>query len=173
MLTVLQAATYISDRYFREYGEPIEEKKLQKLMYFAQRESIIQTGAPMFEGEFIATQRGPIMKDVRIAYLAGALSETISDSSLSEYHRVFDDLFTDFAYKKTSSLIRLTQGQLSWERARVGFGEYDPSEVPMSLADISEDAANAKKRYIAVSVLQKLQPILDQYRTIFRNINTV
>ena len=34
-------ASYICNRYQREFGEKIDEMKLHKLMYFAQRESLI------------------------------------------------------------------------------------------------------------------------------------
>lgn len=42
MLDVVKVASYISRRYEREYGSQIDEMKLHKLLYFAQRESIIQ-----------------------------------------------------------------------------------------------------------------------------------
>lgn len=47
MLDVVKVASYISRRYEREYGSPIDEMKLHKLLYFAQRESLIQIDQPL------------------------------------------------------------------------------------------------------------------------------
>ncbi len=49
MEKVLNFAAYIAQEYFSEYGQQIDEMKLHKLMYFAQRESLIQTGEPLFK----------------------------------------------------------------------------------------------------------------------------
>ena len=42
MAGVLTVAAYICDRYEKEFGEKIDEMKLQKLMYFAQRAAIFE-----------------------------------------------------------------------------------------------------------------------------------
>ena len=53
MVSVNDAASYIYYRYRDEYGCVIDEMKLHKLMYFAQRESLIQTGNPLFKAVFL------------------------------------------------------------------------------------------------------------------------
>lgn len=171
MLTVLQAATYISDRYLREYGEPIEEKKLQKLMYFAQRESIIQNGAPMFEGEFRALQTGPYLPSLHLALIEGPIHEPIIESEYRTYQSSFDKLFELYSRKTIQSLIGHCHCELSWKKARIGYSEYEPSDTPMALSDIYEDAENANKWRHEVMVKRRLQPILDQYRSFLRNVS--
>ena len=42
MEKVLNIAAHIAQEYFLEYGQQIDEMQLHKLMYFAQRESLIQ-----------------------------------------------------------------------------------------------------------------------------------
>ena len=42
MVDVVVIASYISERYQKEYGERIDEMKLHKLLYFTQRECITQ-----------------------------------------------------------------------------------------------------------------------------------
>ena len=42
-----QIASYICMRYQKEFGRGIDEMKLHKLLYFVQRESIVQLGAPI------------------------------------------------------------------------------------------------------------------------------
>ena len=46
MEDVMNVAAYITNRYLVEYNQPIDEMKLHKLMYFAQRESFIQANQP-------------------------------------------------------------------------------------------------------------------------------
>lgn len=171
MLTVLQAATYISERYLQRFGEVIEEEKLQKLMYFAQRESIIQTGAPMFEGEFRALQSGPYLPSLHQALLEGRIHESITESEYRPYQSSFDKLFELYSSKTIHSLIGHSHCELSWKKARVGYSEYEPSDTPMSLSDIYEDAEQAKQWRREVMVKRKLQPILDQYRSFLRNVS--
>lgn len=43
MVSVNIAASYIYEKYKSEFGTTIDEMKLHKLLYFAQRESIIHT----------------------------------------------------------------------------------------------------------------------------------
>lgn len=62
MEDVLNVAAYISQRYFSEYSEQIDKMKLHELMYFAQRESLIQTGEPLFD----AAKYGPILKEIQL-----------------------------------------------------------------------------------------------------------
>ena len=48
MENVLNVAQYIYDEYKRETGEKIDELKLQKLIYFCQRESFAIKGVQLF-----------------------------------------------------------------------------------------------------------------------------
>ena len=52
MERILDVAQYIYDEYKRQSGEVIDEMKLHKLLYFAQRESLAITNEPLFEGDF-------------------------------------------------------------------------------------------------------------------------
>ena len=48
MMGILQVASYIYKRYMDDFGVRIDEMKLHKLLYFTQRECLIQKGEPMF-----------------------------------------------------------------------------------------------------------------------------
>ena len=50
--------------------------KLHKLLYFTQRESIIQTDEPIFQEEFEAWKYGPVMTGIRRMYKDGRLNES-------------------------------------------------------------------------------------------------
>ena len=59
MMGILQVASYIYKRYMDDFGVRIDEMKLHKLLYFTQRECLIQKGEPMFDAQFEAWKYGP------------------------------------------------------------------------------------------------------------------
>ena len=68
MMGILQVASYIYKRYMDDFGVRIDEMKLHKLLYFTQRECLIQKGEPMFEAHFEAWKYGPVMVQIRQYY---------------------------------------------------------------------------------------------------------
>lgn len=158
MEKVTQIASYISERYQRSYGEPIGEMKLHKLLYFAQRESFVQTGEPLFSEEFEAWTYGPVMVEIRQLYKDGQLTHGISDSAQAKYSRVFDVVFEQYAPKSAWSLSNLSHGERSWCEARKGCGRYDKCAVKMKTADIAKDAERIKmRRFMLQSVLPRMK----------------
>ncbi|MDE7313335.1 MAG: SocA family protein [Eubacterium sp.] len=146
MENVLNVAAYIANRYFSEYGQHIDEMKLHKLMYFAQRESFIQTDAPLFQAIFYGWKYGPVLKEIRSAYKDGSFS-SISPCALDETALlIINKIFSNYAGKDSWSLSRLTHGELSWKSSRIGVLEQTNSDNPMDLEDIKKDAERIKSR---------------------------
>ena len=164
MESVLKVATYISERYLQEFGKALDEMRLHKLLSFTQRECFIQTGDVMFDAEFRAWKYCPVIKEVRDAFKDGRLTETLSMESQIKYREVFDYIFATYAKKSAFSLVTHSHSELSWERARAGFGEYDASDVPMKLEDIREDAERAKKWRAEAKIMQKVQAYIDSHK---------
>lgn len=146
MEKVTQIASYILERYKKQFGEIMDEIKLQKLLYFTQREAIIRTGELMFDAEFRAWKYGPVILVIHDRYKANDLKETLPQESQVHWKECFDYIFTEFAPKKTMNLVSLAHGEKSWIRARKGYGKYERSDVPMRVSDIYEDAEDRKKR---------------------------
>ncbi len=65
---IIDVAQYIYDEYKRQSGEVIDEMKLHKLLYFAQRESLAITNEPLFEENFEGWKYGPVSREVRTHY---------------------------------------------------------------------------------------------------------
>lgn len=65
MERIIDVAQYIYDEYKRQSGEVIDEMKLHKLLYFAQRESLAITNTPMFNEKFEGWKYGPVSEKVR------------------------------------------------------------------------------------------------------------
>lgn len=77
MEKVTTIASYIYQRYQQDYGKRMDEMKLHKLLYFVQREAIIQTDEPMFKERFEAWKYGPVMVEIRRMYKDDCLTEKL------------------------------------------------------------------------------------------------
>ena len=155
MVNVVSIASYISERYRKEFGERNDEMNLHKLLYLTQRECLIQTGEPMFEATFHAWKYGPVLPEIRQMYKADALNSELPMEQEEQYKGVLDYVFAEYAHKRSFVLILITHGDYSWTHAREGYGKYDDSDVPMSMEDIRRDAAYYKQRRIMLDVLEK------------------
>ena len=146
MENVLNVAAHIANRYLLEYGNQIDEMKLHKQMYFAQRESMIQTGEPLFDATFYGWKYGPVLKEIRNAFRDGSFAMMKPSELEKDCSGIFDRIFHDYAGKDSWSLSRLTHGELSWKNSRIGIDEDANSDNKMDLEDIRRDAERIKAR---------------------------
>ena len=146
MKDMMTVAAYIYDRYQREYDEKIDEMKLQKLMYFAQRESLIATGKPLFEGDFYGWRFGPVLKELRTPYRENGFDTGLADEEMGEDIAVLDLIFREYAPKDAWSLSRLSHGEICWRRSRKGIAPDESSDNLIPLEDIRLDAQRMKER---------------------------
>lgn len=149
MESVLKVASYIAQRYQREFGERISEMKLHKLLYFTQRESLIKLGQPMFREDFLAWRYGPVIPSIRSLYAQNQLNNMPDQDWIDANKSVLDFVFSYYAPKEAWSLSSLSHGELSWQRARQGLSTEANGDVALSLNDIRKDAQRIKwRRYI-------------------------
>lgn len=149
-----QIASYICMRYQKEFGRCIDEMKLHKLLYFVQRESIVQLGAPIFKEEFEAWRYGPVLVPVRQLYRDGLLDTPLPAEAIEKYSAVFDKVFSQYAVKDSWSLSSLTHGEYSWRHARQGVPDDVNCTNKMTVEDISIDAQRIKTRRLLLSALK-------------------
>lgn len=168
METATRIASYLLNRYRKQFGETMDEIKLQKLLYFTQREAIIRTGEIMFDAEFRAWKYGPVIVEIHTKYNANDLREELSHESQERWKECFDYIFAEFAPKKTMNLVSLVHSEKSWTRARVGYDKYERSNVPMKLADIFEDAEYRKQRRATLPLRRTLNSYFQQHPEIQR-----
>lgn len=147
MEKTLNVATYIADKFLSKYGEKIDEMKLHKLMYFAQRESYVQKNEQLFPAIFYGWKYGPILKEIRSAYKEGTF-ESISPQKFEQdsSYAIVASVFDDYAGRDSWSLSRLTHGELSWKNSRIGIAQDDNSDRPMNNEDIKKDAERIRER---------------------------
>lgn len=146
MEDVVKVASYICQRYQRQFGKRIDEMKLHKLLYFTQRESIIQTGEPIFEDCFEAWKYGPVLVSIRQLYKDNALHEPLPDSTEAQYRSIFDSVFNFYALKDSWSLSSITHGEYAWCQARQKVDIDGKSHELMRTDDIRKDAERVKQR---------------------------
>ena len=149
----MKVASYICTRYEDENGKAIDEMKLQRLLYLAQRESLIQNGEPLFNGVFYGWRFGPLLKEIHLAFKEHTLDEVVSQDVVDRMAPVMDKVFTQYSHKDPWSLSRLTLGELSWKNSRVGVPDDANMGNPMKLEDIREDARRIKERREILSYL--------------------
>ena len=81
MEKIINVAQYVFTAYKKITGEVIDEMKLHKLLYFAQRESLAITNEPLFEGEFEGWKYGPVCKEIRNSITKDGIIDYDSDIS--------------------------------------------------------------------------------------------
>lgn len=157
MESVIKIASYIWQRYLKEYGERIDEMKLHKLLYFTQRECIIQTGKPMFDEPFSAWKFGPVVVSIRKLYKTDSLHDLPSDDVIEEYKPVFDKVFEQYAPKSSLSLCNLSHSDYSWQRARGSAGRDERCDAYLDIHDIEKDAERIKTRRFMLKKLREIE----------------
>ena len=146
MKDMMTVASYICNRYQAEHGERIDEMKLHKLLYFAQREALIQTGKPLFDGDFQGWRFGPVAADIRKPYRDDAFNPAVSDADMGEDREILDYVFENYARKDSWSLSRLTHGEICWKKSRKGIAPTESSSNLIPLDDIRLDADRIRER---------------------------
>ena len=146
MISVITIARYISRRYLLEKQADIDEMKLHKLLYLAQRESLVQHDTPLFAEGIYAYQYGPVVKEVRSALKRGtALGHLKTDTIPDDAKSVVDVVFDTYSDKNSWSLSRLTHAEYSWCHARRA-SNSGGGERLMPVDDIRRDAVRIRAR---------------------------
>jgi uncharacterized phage-associated protein len=109
----------------------------------------------MFPEVFHAWKYGPVIPQIRQLYKDDLLHESMTDEEARKYHPIIDEVFRRLAGSSSLTLVAISHSELSWKRARAGFGKWDSSDVPMKLDDIKEDAINYRIRQFMLKKLNE------------------
>lgn len=133
-------AKALYDMYYEQNGVHMDEMKMHKLMYFSQRESLMYNNESLFDATFYGWKYGPVLKEVRSAYMSGALSlksfEKVSDDTMDLLKSVFERYGSLSSWKLSS----LSHEEFSWKKARRGLEAADDGDVALSLDAMKVDA---------------------------------
>ena len=152
---IIEIAKWFADAFRSRFGCVIDEMKLHKLVYLAQRESLIRSSLPLFSGNFVAWKYGPVSLDIRTNYQA-LVSDSCVQSTFAintNQLNVLGYVLTTYGGKSSWSLSRLTHGEQAWLNARGNLNEWDAGYNDISLDDMKADAQRARNRRAALSML--------------------
>ena len=132
------------DMYLERYGKGMDEMKMHKLMYFAQRESLMDTDSLLFDEDFFGWKFGPVLMSVREEYRKDTpyecVVEKVDDFTRTLLKRVLDR----YADRSSWSLSRLSHDEVSWKHAREGLNPGDNVNVPLVEKMMRVDAVREK-----------------------------
>ena len=140
---IINVAQYVFEEYRRVTGEVIDEMKLHKLLYFAQRESLAIINEPLFEGEFEGWKYGPVCKEIRNSITPDGIIDVDGDIS-DEGKYIVNNVILEYGSLASWKLSELSHKELSWKNARIGFHEGENGNHKLKLEDIRKDAQKVR-----------------------------
>lgn len=143
MEKILDVAQYIFEKYKKETGKIIDEMKLQKLLYFAQRESFAITGERLFDGDFEGWRLGPVSREVRNVYTQEGIYANTSDIS-EKCAYIVNNVILEYGQYASWKLSELSHNEISWTNARKGLKESQYGDKKLLLEDIKKDAEKVR-----------------------------
>ena len=155
MHDIMQIADWFCEMYRRRFHVAIDEMKLHKLLYLAQRESFIECGSPLFKDEFSAWKYGPVMVKIRDAFRTGRFAQMAQFVCQlpNDVVAILQTVFDNYAWKNSWSLSRLTHSETSWQKARGDLDEWQHVDGVIKTADIRIDAQRVAARRQMLSLL--------------------
>lgn len=144
MHNVKELATALIQRYenitHSKFGS--SELKLQKLMYFLQRQAIALTGERLFSENFIGWIHGPVLEDLRY-FLEETSNQNITDLTDTEKYLI-DSIVADYGKYSAWELREKTHEESSWIESRRGLSESENGYRELKISDIEKDAEKVR-----------------------------
>lgn len=143
MERAIDVAQYIYEEYKKIACEPIDNLKLQKLLYFAQRESIAITNTPLFSDTLEGWRYGPVCREVWSSFSPhGILGGNSHISHEAKY--IINNIIQEYGILESWKLSELSHNEISWKNARRGLEVVENGNTPLKLSDIREDARKVR-----------------------------
>ncbi len=143
MEKAINVAQYIYEEYKKIAQSNIDNMKLQKLLYFAQRESLAITGAPMFSDNLEGWRYGPVCYDVWYSFAERGVPGGNSHIS-SEAKYIINNVIQEYGSLESWKLSEISHREISWQNARKELGDNENGDVPLKLDDIRVDAEKVR-----------------------------
>lgn len=135
--SALDIARYIVD-YSREIGFPVDNLKLQKLLYFCQGFRLQYSDTPLFEEEIVAWRYGPVVPEVYSKYKMNGTRNIYSTRDIFNLRTraIIDEedkeeiqiIVDGFKHTSGSRLITITHNQRPWQNHSDVYNETIPKD---------------------------------------------
>lgn len=132
------------DMYLSRFGESMDEMKMHKLMYFAQRESLMDTDNLLFDEDFYGWKFGPVLMSVREEYRNATPYSSVVQAVDDFTRSLLEKVVARYAERSSWSLSRLSHDEVSWKHAREGLNPEDNGNVPLTEKMMRVDAVREK-----------------------------
>lgn len=141
----LSIASYLYSEYLKKVSNDMSEMRMHKLMYFLQRESLIESNVVLFDESFHGWKFGPILKSVRFEYIEAKQQNTEPffqvDSDVSEETKgLVDKILNRYGKMSAWKLSALSHNEFSWVLSRRGLNPGENGDAELSLSAMKCDA---------------------------------
>ena len=143
MEKIINVAQYIFNEYKRVTEEIIDEMKLQKLLYFSQRETFAILNQPLFNEVFEGWKYGPVSREVRTVFTEDGINAQTEDIK-SESKYIINNIIQEYGALVSWKLSALTHKETSWLNSRKGLKKQENGNVKIKMEDIREDAKKVR-----------------------------
>ena len=143
MEKIINVAQYIFNEYKRVTEEIIDEMKLQKLLYFSQRETFAILNQPLFNEVFEGWRYGPVSREVRTVFTEDGVNAQTEDIK-SESKYIINNIIQEYGALASWKLSALTHKETSWLNSRKGLKKEENGNVKIKIEDIREDAKKVR-----------------------------
>ncbi|MGP1488323.1 MAG: Panacea domain-containing protein [Peptoanaerobacter stomatis] len=111
--------------YYNRYNKYPDEMTMHKLMYFLQREYLINNENFLFEEDFYGWKYGPVLKSVRSEFINNKKNHTVFNNSVSEIEdkqtiNLINSVLDKYGSLNAWKLSMLSHDEFSWRQSRVG-----------------------------------------------------
>ena len=143
MEKIINVAQYIFNEYKRVTEEIIDEMKLQKLLYFSQRETFAILNQPLFNDVFEGWMYGPVSREVITVFTEDGINAQTEDIK-SESKYIINNIIQEYGALASWKLSVLTHKETSWLNSRKGLKKEENGNVKIKIEDIREDAKKVR-----------------------------
>lgn len=148
MKDIYMYASYLVSSYERVTGNAFKNEPLylQKLLYFAQRESYALRGVPLFDDDFEGWVNGPVIPSLWRLYKKdkSVVRRDFSELTDSEKY-VIDNTIYQYGIYDPWYLRELSHNENSWKISREGLNDYENGSRIIKKSDISKDALKVRQ----------------------------
>lgn len=141
MARICDVAGYACEAYRATHGQDIDEMKLQKLLYLAQRESYALLGKELFEEDMEGWIHGPVSPQVRKKYRDGTLQGKDLDIAS---RRIVNNVVMEYGNLSSLSLREMSHREESWRNSRMGIAADALGNNAIAKEDIRKDAMKVR-----------------------------
>lgn len=144
-MRTLTVAKELYNQYMMKFGLPMDEMKMHKLMYFVQRESLMNTQQTLFDEPFYGWKYGPVLKSVRREYKKGVNLFGEVENTVPDYVKeLVSSVLERYGSLSSWKLSELSHAEFSWKYSRRGLAPAENGDVEMSVTAMKVDAAKEK-----------------------------